>query len=243
MSHRFERAPDDEFPLLDDDMSDTVVAGGALMDRRRRLPPIVSVALVVAVVAAVAGIGLGYRLGQASQAAPPAPTAVASRLPHPSPTAQPDLQADTVSDRLQVAWRAASAGSWAICDVGSAVTCRALIPSLSVSPAVSHTFGFTNSEMAQFGQPAIPAGHIVLAAGLGEGITTGSLIAIDATLGQVRGHALTPIDPGRSGVDYFDLGRLTGGSYGIVLGFIPQAGDGTTAPELDSYLASFDVTG
>jgi hypothetical protein len=201
------------------------------------------VALVVAAIVGFTGLGLGYRLGQASRIASPAPTGPAVTLPEVSPTALVDVQADRVSERLHVASEATSSGSWAICDLGTTVVCQALQPSLSVSPAVHHTFGFTNSDMAALGQPAIGPGHIVLAAGLGEGVVTASLIAMNATIAQVRGRALTPIDPGRSGVDYFDLGPLDGGTYGIVLGFIPQNGVDTTAPLLDTYLASFAVTG
>jgi hypothetical protein len=238
MSDRSDRAPADEFSP-----DDGFAAGGPLVERRRLVPPILSVALVVAAIVGLAGLGLGYRLGQASRVASPAPTGPTATLPEASPTAPLDLQADRVSDRLHVASAATSPGSWAICELGTTVVCRALEPSLSVSPAVHHTFGFTNSDMAALGQPAIGPGHIVLAAGLGEGVVTASLIAMDATIAQVRGRALTPIDPGRSGVDYFDLGPLNGGTYGIVLGFIPQNGVETSAPLLDTYLASFAVSG
>lgn len=218
-------------------------AVGALSYRRRLVPPIFSVALVVAAVVGFAGVGLGYRLGQESRTASPAPAATAAPLPSATATALSDLQADKVSERLHLAAQAISPGSWAICELATIVVCQMLQPSLSVSPAVHHTFGFTNGEMAALGQPTIQPGHIVLAAGLGEGVVTASLIAIDATIDQVRGRPLTPIDPGRSGVDYFDLGLLDGGTYGIVMGFIPQAGSDPSAPLLDSYLASFAVTG
>ncbi|MFI5258324.1 MAG: hypothetical protein ACHQ01_01760 [Candidatus Limnocylindrales bacterium] len=239
MSDPSYRAPHDELSSVDDE----VIGDGARVDRRRLVPPILSLALVVAAVAGLAGVGLGYRLGQASLVASAAPTAPAIQLPNSGATVQTDLHADTVSERLSLAYQAASSGSWAICDLGATVVCRALEPSLSVSPAVHHTFGFTNSDMAALGQPTIEPGHVVLAAGLGEGAATGSLIALDATIDQVRSHPLTPIDPGRLGVDYFDLGLLDSGTYGIVLGFIPQTGAETSAPILDSYLASFAVTG
>jgi hypothetical protein len=238
MSDRSDRAPRNEPSSPDDGADDD----GVLAYRRRLVPPILSVALVVAAVVGFAGVGLGYRLGQASKVTSPPPTASAIQLPRASATAQSDLQPDQVSERLQLAYQATSSGSWAICELGSTAVCRVLEPSLSVSPAVHHTFGFTNGDMAELGQPTIEPGHIVLAAGLGEGVVTASLIAIDATIDQVRGHPLTPIDPGRSGVDYFDLGLLHGGTYGIVLGFIPQSGSENSAPLLDSYLASFAVT-
>jgi hypothetical protein len=240
MSDRSDRAPHDE---LGSAVGDEIIAHGVLVERRRLVPPILSVALVVAAAVGLAGLGLGYRLGQASRATSPAVTASPAQVLEASATAQSDLQADSVSERLQAAAHAIPAGSWAICDLSTEVVCRVLNPSLSVSPAVHHTFGFTNGDMAALGQPAVKPGHIVLAAGLGEGIATGSLIAIDATISQVRSRPLTPIDPGRSGVVYFDLGILDGGTYGVVLGFIPQPGAETSAPVLDSYLASFAVTG
>jgi hypothetical protein len=233
MSDRSDRAPYDELFPPDAEIG----ASTGLVYRRRLRPPILTVALLVAAVAGLAGVGLGYRLGQGSRVTPSAPAA------HAGATVQADLQADRVSDRLHLAYEATSSGSWAICDLGATVVCQSLQPSLSVSPVVHHTFGFTNADMAEFGQPTIQPGHIVLAAGLGEGAATGSLIAIDATADQTRSHPLTPIDPGRTGVDYFDLGLLDGGTYGIVLGFIPQTGTDTSAPLLDSYLASFAVTG
>jgi hypothetical protein len=233
MSDRFNRASFDESPPDEG-------AGDAIVGRRRLMPPILSVALVVAAIVGFAGLGVGYKLGQGA-ATGSAPSGSAEPASTASPAA--DLQADTVSERLQLAYQATSAGSWAICDLGTIVVCRPIQPSKSVSPAVHHTFGFTFSDMAALGQPRIGAGHIVLAAGLGEGVVTASLISMNAPITAARGKGLTPIDPGRSGVDYFDLGLLEGGTYGIVLGFIAQTGTDTSAPLLDSYLASFAVGG
>jgi hypothetical protein len=237
MSDRSRRPPFVELSAPDDAPGD-----GPLVYRRRLVSPTLSVALVVAAVVGLVGVGLGYRLGQADRSAPPPATPTPTLLADATAAASLDIQADTVSQRLEVAYREIPLGSWAICQLGRAVLCRTLEPSLSVSPAVHYTSGFTNSDMAQFGQPAIDPGHLVLAAGLGEGVVTASLIALDAPGSRAR-QALTPIDPGRSGVDYFDLGSLPGGTYGIVVGFIPQTGGDNSPPLLDSYLASFAVTG
>jgi hypothetical protein len=238
MSERPDRARHAELPSPDD----RIAGGDGFVYRRRLVPPVVSVALLVAIVVGFTGVGLGYKLGQSSRpAASPASSALA--VSGATATAGSDIQADSVSDRLRLASQAVSPGSWAICDLAATIVCRVLAPSLSVSPAVHHTYGFTYGDMAELGQPAIEPGHVVLAAGLGKGVVTGSLIAISAPYDQVRTHALTPIDPGRAGVDYFDLGRLDGGIYGILLGFIPQTDAQTSAPLLDSYLASFAVTG
>jgi len=237
MSDRSRRTPFEDLPAVDDP-----IVAGPLVYRRRLVSPIMSVALVVATIVGLAGVGLGYRLGQADHVASPASTD-ATQLPQPNATSTPDLQADSVSDRLQAAYHDIPAGSWAICELGETIVCQGLEPSVSVSPAVHYTSGFTNSDMARFGQPTIDTGHVVLAAGLGEGSVTASLVAVDAPINGDWGHALTPIDPGRSGVDYFDLGLLAGGVYGIVVGFVPPPAGDMSAPLLDTYLASFAVTG
>jgi hypothetical protein len=236
MSNRSRRSPFVDLSVPDDSTGD-----GPLVYRRRLVPPTLSVALVVAVIVGLAGVGLGYRLGQADRASTPPLTQ--RQLADAFAAASFDLQADTVSQRLQVAYQEIPLGSWGICQLGQAVVCQTLQPSLSVSPAVHYTSGFTNSDMAKFGQPAIDPGHLVLAAGLGEGVVTASLIALDAPDSQARNQPLTPIDPGRSGVDYFDLGSPPGVTYGIVLGFIAQTGGDNSPPLLDSYLASFAVSG
>jgi hypothetical protein len=237
MSDRGYRPPRED-PYSPDDETG---AGDAFAYRRSFGPPIVSLALIVGVVAGLAGLGLGYKLGLVSPTPTPVPSAAATELPSPTGTPEPDLQADRVSPRLRLAYQAVAPKSWAICDVGTAVVCRALDPSLSVSPAVDHTFGFTIGEMAAHGQPRIELGHTVLVANLGEGVSTGSLLDIDVTNGQGQSRPLEPIDPGRLGIDYFDLGPLDRGTYGLVLGFIPQSGAETSAPLLDCFLASFIV--
>jgi hypothetical protein len=237
MSDRSRRTPFEDLPAPDDPL-----VAGPLVYRRHFLPPILSVALVVATIVGFAGVGLGYRLGQADRATSPASTD-AAQVPQAIATSTPDLQPDSVSDRLQAAYRDIPAGSWAICELADTIVCQQLEPDVSVSPAVHYTSGFTNSDMAKFGQPTVGRGHVVLAAGLGEGSVTASLVAVDAPIDGDWGHALTPIDPGRSGVDYFDLGLLDGGTYGIVVGFIPQPAGDNSAPLLDTFLASFAVTG
>lgn len=218
--------------------------GGPGSQRRRRLPPIVSVALVVGIAALVIGIGFGYRLGQTAvptAPAPSAPTPVATPAP-PTSTPESDLNPDSVSYRLQKTYKAMKPGAWAVCGLGTAVDCRPVLPSLSVTPAVSYTDTFTDIEWAGLAPATIGAGHLALAAILGEGSVNGSLVLLDDTAGRTRNSALVPIDPGHLGVYYFDLGPLPAGRYAIVIGVIPKVSLEASPPPLESYLAGFVVT-
>ncbi|HEY5487746.1 MAG TPA: hypothetical protein VIK06_08875 [Candidatus Limnocylindrales bacterium] len=168
-----------------DGFGDDLSFGGPLVPRGRRLPPILSVALVAGAIALIAGLGFGYRLGQESVApasAAPAPSA-------PAPTASPapiDLQADSVSARLQRAYGAAAPASWAVCGLDAAISCYALNPGLSVSPAVSHTDSFTDIDWIRLGPPPIQPGHLALAASLGQGSVAGSLVRLNDPTSKAR---------------------------------------------------------
>jgi hypothetical protein len=170
----------------------------------------------------------------------PAPSAPSAQPTPPEPI---DLQGDIVSVRLQQAYGASAPASWAVCGLGAAISCYALNPALSVSPAVSHTDSFTQTDWVRLGPPPIQPGHLALAASVGEGSVTGSLVRLDDPTSETRSRPLVPIDPGHTGVDYFDLGPLAAGQYAIVMGVILPAADGTAAPALDTYLAGFVVTG
>jgi hypothetical protein len=229
-----------------DSYGDESSFGGPLVPRGRRLPPILSLALVAGAIALVAGLGFGYRLGQNSVApagATPVPSAPSAPSAQPTPPEPIDLQGDSVSVRLQQAYGASAPASWAVCGLGAAISCYALNPALSVSPAVSHTDSFTQTDWVRLGPPPIQPGHLALAASVGEGSVTGSLVRLDDPTSVTRSLPLVAIDPGHTGVDYFDLGPLAAGQYAIVMGVILPAADGTAAPSLDTYLAGFVVTG
>jgi hypothetical protein len=216
-------------------------AHGRLARRKGLVPPMVSVAMVVATVVGLAGIGIGYRLGQAAPTDSSATAIPTDAVPTAPETTALDLQSDAVSPRLQTAFAAYDdpPGAWAICYLADAIHCEPVRPRLSVSSVVHHTFDFTNEELDTPGRPVLAAGHLVLVADLGEGsVVQETLIAVDPT----DDRPLTPIDPARAGVDYFDLGILDGGSYGVMLGFVPQT-VGVSAPVLDSYLVGFGAAG
>ncbi len=222
-------------------------SGDADTDQRieggRLVPPIVSVALVIAVLAGVAGIGLGYRLGQQSVTPAPAPTAsvvIVTAAPTGSP---PDLQPAAVSDRLQNASQASAPNSWAICGLGSSVACHILVPNVDRGLAFHQTLAFTAGDLAELDQPVVGPGHLILAAPLGSGTPGGSLVTLGQTGGQVRSDTLTAIEPGNSGADFFDLGELRDGAYAILISFAPDGDAAGPSAGLDSYLAFFVVAG
>jgi hypothetical protein len=218
--------------------------GGPLIPRGRRLPPVVSAALVVGILVLVAGLGFGYKLEQQSVAPATAPPAPPVPTHQPAETATPppiDLQGNSVSDRLQQAY-GAEATQWAVCGLGTSVACHAINRSLSLSPDISFTDSFTNADWMSLGPPPIQPGHLALAAPLGEGTVTGSLVLLDAPNDKTRSRPLVPIDPGGTGVYYFDLGPLAAGHYAIVIGVIGRAVDVSSADALQTYLSGFVVT-
>ena len=208
-----------------------------LVERTRLVPPIVSVAMIVGLFLGVIGFGFGYRLGQ--QSITPAPSLVAiAATPTPEATAFPlDLQTAMVSDRLQTAYLASAQGSWAICDLGLAVTCHVVIPSVDRGLASHQAPDLAGDGIAELGRPWFgPGRHLILAASLGPGITSGSLVALEATGGQRWTDTLSPIDPGNVGVDYFDLGAQPDGTYVIPISFVPNAGTAAPPIGIGSYL-------
>lgn len=217
--------------------TDQRIEGGHL------LPPIASVALVVAVLVGVAGIGLGYRLGQESVTPAPAPMAsIVTETAAPTSSPQ-DLQAASVSDRLQNAYLASAPDSWAICGLGGSVACHMLVPNVDRGLDFHQTLAFTAADLAELDQPVVGPGHLILAASLGSGTPAGSLVTLGQTGGQVLSNALTAIEPGNSGADFFDLGEQRDGTYAILISFAPGGDAAAPSAGLDSYLAFFVVAG
>jgi hypothetical protein len=208
-----------------------------VVERGRLVPPTLSIAIVVGIALGLIGVGLGYRLGLDATVAPPEVSPAPSRV---ALSSFADLQPDRVSGRLELA--TAASAPWAICELGPDVVCRTLDPAVSFSPAVQHTFDFKDSDVARLNPPAIARGHLALATALGEGDITGSLVHLGATADRTRSQALVPIDPGRSGVEYFDLGPLDSGEYAVVIGFVSRSPLGSPESSLATYLAGFVVS-
>jgi hypothetical protein len=229
-----------------DRLEDERFEPGPLVERGRLIPPILSVALVVAVLVGLTGLGLGYRLGQQSAPTPAVSSmvtfALATTVPTPAPMVV-DLQPASVSSRLQRAYQASAPGSWAICAVGASVTCHTLAPSEDRSVAIHQTIAFTSGDMAELPRALVSSGHLVLVAALGEGVVTGSLVILNQAGGQAGSEALQPLDPGAAGVDFFDLGNLGAATYAIVASFTSQADVATPSADQIRFLAFFVVAG
>jgi hypothetical protein len=202
---------------------------------------------VVGLLVGFAGLGLGFNLGRQSTALPTEDATAAIPPPAtaaPTPT-EPvaDLRPPSVSTRLRLAYEASAPSTWAICEVGSVVTCHMLAPNSDRESAGSHTTAFTSGDMAELPRPQVARGHLVLAARLGEGVVTGSLVTLNAGGGQAESQALRALDPDASGVDFFDLGNLGDGTYALLVNVVPQSEIGAASPSLDSYLAFFVAAG
>jgi hypothetical protein len=202
-----------------------------------------SVALAAAVITGLVGLGLGFRLGQwsAPSRLDPTPTIVETTAPAASPPN--DLQPASVSARLQQAYFASSTSRWAICVLEASVVCRPLIVSVSRNPVWHHTMTFRNVEAVPPGSPAVEGGRLALAARLGDGDVTGSLIRLDPAPNESRSRGLRPLDPDGSGIDYFDLGELGQGTYALVIGHLPRSQIGAASAVVESYLTGFVVKG
>jgi hypothetical protein len=229
----------DRDPFGEPSLPHDPLPGTGRLGDRPAVPPALSVALVVAVIVAVAGVGLGYRLGQVSIEG-----ARATATPTVTPAAASfDLQPDAVSRRLELAVESAGPTGWVVCSVGTAVRCVPLKPIAGQFAAEEYGFRFTSAEWARLTPASIPTSHLVLAAELGEGTTTGLLMQLGRDEAPAQSYGMVPVDPGRAGVDYYDLGSLVPGRYAVAIGYLPLPNLGASLGTLRSYLAGFVSVG
>jgi hypothetical protein len=201
-----------------------------------------SVVAVGLVFGLVVGFGLGYRLGGI---APPPPT------PSPSPTPSPaqpspgrpdagDLQADGVSARLQAASESAAPGGWAVCSLDDVIECREIVPGLTdprVPPSEYGLGWYGNRELTRV---EVGPGAFVVAAHLGEGAAAAWLSRMGPGDAFLDKFALTPVNPSRYEVFYFDLGTLGPGHYVVEVDFVAVPGVGEYRMT-QTYVAGFVV--
>ncbi len=171
-------------------------------------PPLLSVAVVGVVAGLLVGLGIGSRLD-----------AVA---PRPAPVATPawDIQADSVSSRLKRAFESGAPGGWAVCTLGGDVGCRPLVARDTdprVPPSEYGQGWYGNLGLTRV---TVSPAHLVLAVGLGDGAVAAYLNQMGPGDTFLHVDELTPVDPGRHGTFYFDLGNLAAGHYVAQLDFM-----------------------
>jgi hypothetical protein len=185
-----------------------------------------SVALVGVGIGFIIGFGLGNRLG----AIAPAPTPLAA-----------DIQADSVSPRLELAFESAAPGGWAVCSLDREVSCHELAASTTDPRVPLSEYGLGWYGRRDLTRVAVSPSHLVLASSMGKGAAAAWLDRIgpgDAFLETVD---LTPVNPGGRGTFYFDLGTLGPGQYVVETDFlaVPQAGESSRM--VRTYLVGFVV--
>jgi hypothetical protein len=196
------------------------------------VPPLLSVALVGAVVGLLVGFGFGYRLGTIE----PGPTPAAEHTP-----VSTDLQADSVSSRLERAFESAAPGGWAVCGLVQQVACHELVvaPVEMRVPASEYGQGwYSNPDLTRV---AVNPAHLVLAVSMGQGAAAAWLtrVAPDGTF--LEEVDLTPVNPGRGGTFYFDLGTLARGHYVIETDFAAMPPLDESPSLVQSYVVGFIV--
>jgi hypothetical protein len=136
----------------------------------------------------------------------------------PSPRT-PLVQPDPVSSELGLAASGSlDRSGWAICNVDAAPSCQAIRPAATAPlDAFAGTAGPLASPSARLAAlwRALPTSevlgtHLVLVAQLSRPAQRALLARVD---GREPNHEATPVEPGRYGITYFDLGALTPGQY------------------------------
>jgi len=179
-----------------------------------RWPTVVAV-LVLAGVTFMVGLHLG-EAGVSPSVVLPSGSVQGSPAPTITP---PPVQPDAVSSALaNAAGGIAPRYGWAICVVDIApIVCQSVRPATEPFDAFAGTAGPLASPSARLAAlwRAVPTSdlrgtHLVLVAPL-------SLLAQPVLLARVDGREAnqeaTPVEPGRYGITYFDLGPLTPGQY------------------------------
>jgi hypothetical protein len=138
----------------------------------------------------------------------------------PPSTTTPLVQPDAVSSELGLAAAGSlDRGGWAVCNVDAAPSCESIRPAATAPlDAFAGTAGPLASPSARLaalwlaGTPtsAVAGTHLVLVAQLSRPAQRALLARVD---GREPNHEATPVEPGRYGITYFDLGALTPGQY------------------------------
>ena len=189
-----------------------------------RVPPLRGP--IVAAMLVLVGVTflVGFRLGGNGASPPVVAPSDGSQGSGPStttPSEQPTpmVQPDAVSSAL-----ASTAGDlvprygWAICVVDtSAIVCQSIRAATEPLDAFAGTAGPLASPSARLAAlwrtvptSDVPGTHLVLVAQLSRPAQTALLARVD---GREANREATPVEPGRYGITYFDLGALTPGQY------------------------------
>ena len=186
---------------------------------------------IVAAVLVLIGVTflVGFRLG-GNGASPPvvvpsdgSNVSTSSTTTPPSTTAPPVqptplVQPDAVSSELASTAGGLVPPGWAICVVDTApIVCRSIRPTAEPYDAFAGTAGPLASPSARLAAlwralptPEVLGTHLVLVAQLSRPAQTALLARVD---GREANREATPVEPGRYGITYFDLGALTPGQY------------------------------
>jgi hypothetical protein len=165
----------------------------------------------------------------------------------PSPRT-PLVHPDAVSSELgRAAAGALEEWGWAVCDVDAVPICQPihrptannrldalagtagpLVPldafAGTSGPLASPSAGLAALWQALSGTYAVAGTHLVLVAQLSRPAQRALLARVD---GREPNHEATPVEPGRDGITYFDLGAVTPGQYlvAVIDQVAPPTGD------------------
>ncbi len=199
-----------------------------------RIPPLASVAVLAVLVGLVVGFGLGYRFGGETPVRTPQPTI--------APTIPPgDVQGDSVSPRLTIAFEAAAPGGWGVCSIDAQVACSRLVASYAEPRVPPSEYGLGWYRNLEFNRVAVSPGHLVVATYLGQGGLAAWLDVMgpgDAFLQTTR---LSVVNPGRHGTFYFDLGELAAGHYVVEADFRAASSPGLSPRMTRTLVVGFVV--
>ena len=204
-----------------------------------RVPPVLSVALVGVVIGLLVGFGLGYRLGSGAPVATPGATPTPARTPA---LLSADLQPDRVSSRLELAFKSAAPGGWAVCSLGQKVACHQLVVGTTDPRVPPSEYGLGWYGIRDLTSVTVSPAHLVLAAFMGEGAASAWLNRIGPGDVFLETADLTPVNPGGGGAFYFDLGTLDPGHYVVETDFLAVPQSDEESRMVRFYLVGFIVS-
>jgi hypothetical protein len=204
-----------------------------------RFPPSRGPTVVVALVLIGVIFLLGFRLGGNGAPPPTVPPSHGSQesssstTTPPSVQPAPQIQPDAVSSDLANAAGSLVPPGWAICTFDSApIVCQSIRPATEPEDAFAGTAGPLPSPSARLAAlwraiptSAVLGSHLVLVAPLARPAQNALLARVD---GRLANQEVTPVEPGRFGITYFDLGALTPGQYLVAV--IDQVSNAPTPP-------------